>query len=104
MSSRDTDASGNGRGSPEWSRPWAHLRLDRPSPGYCPVTFDHAPINTITATTVTELAELVGLIEGDPDLKVIVFDGANPDFYLAHYDSDLERNLGRRVVEPLAEP
>jgi enoyl-CoA hydratase/carnithine racemase len=50
------------------------------------VTFDHPPINTITAATVAELAELVGLIEQDPDLNVVVFDSANPDFYLAHYD------------------
>ena len=50
------------------------------------MTFDHPPINTITATTVAELAELVGLIEQDPDLNVVVFDSANPDFYLAHYD------------------
>ena len=52
------------------------------------MTFDHPPINTITATTVAELAELVGLIEQDPDLNVVVFDSANPDFYLAHYDTE----------------
>jgi enoyl-CoA hydratase/carnithine racemase len=52
------------------------------------VTFDHPPINTITATTVAELAELIGLIEQDPDLNVVVFDSANPDFYLAHYDTE----------------
>jgi enoyl-CoA hydratase/carnithine racemase len=52
------------------------------------VTFDHAPINTITATTVGELSELVGLIEEDADLNVVVFDSANPDFYLAHYDTE----------------
>src|SRR5262249_37501587 len=39
-------------------------------------------------TTVAELAELVGEIEQDPDLKVVVFDSANPDFYLAHYDTE----------------
>src|SRR6476619_6920142 len=69
------------------SRSWKHIRIDRRSPGYCRVTFDHPPINTITATTVAELAELVGLIEQDPDLNVVVFDSANPDFYLAHYDN-----------------
>jgi enoyl-CoA hydratase/carnithine racemase len=52
------------------------------------VTFDHPPINAITATTVAELAELVGLIEQDRDLNVVVFDSANPDFYLAHYDTE----------------
>jgi enoyl-CoA hydratase/carnithine racemase len=65
---------------------WTHLRIDRRSSGYCRVTFDHAPINTITATTVAELVELVGLIEQDADLNVVVFDSVNPDFYLAHYD------------------
>ena len=67
---------------------WTHLRLEHRSPAYWRVTFDHPPINTITATTVAELAELVGLIESDPDLNVVVFDSANPDFYLAHYDTE----------------
>jgi enoyl-CoA hydratase/carnithine racemase len=60
------------------------------------VTFDHAPINTITATTVAELGELVGLIEQDHDLNVVVFDSANPDFYLAHYD--LENDPSRTAA------
>jgi enoyl-CoA hydratase/carnithine racemase len=60
------------------------------------VTFDHPPINTITATTVAELAELVGLIEQDPDLKVVLFDSTNPDFYLAHYDT--EHDLARTAA------
>jgi enoyl-CoA hydratase/carnithine racemase len=62
------------------------------------VTFDHPPINTITATTVTELAELVDLIEQDRDLNVVVFDSANPDFYLAHYD--IEGDPGRTASLP----
>src|SRR6202012_1064349 len=65
-------------------------------PSYCRVTFDHPPINTITATTVAELAELVGLIERDPDLNVVVFESANPDFYLAHYDG--ENDPGRTAA------
>jgi enoyl-CoA hydratase/carnithine racemase len=68
------------------SRSWKHLHIDRRGPRYCRVTFDHPPINTITAATVAELGELVGLIEQDPDLNVVVFDSINPDFFLAHYD------------------
>ena len=81
------------RGSEPWSRTWTHFRVDRRSHRYCRVTFDHPPINTITATTIAELAELVGLIEKDPDLNVVVFDSANSDFYLAHYDveNDLKK-------------
>lgn len=88
MASIDSGPSPNGRVTETWSHPWTHLSVDRRSPAYCRVTFEHPPINTITATTVVELAELVGLIEGDPDLNVVVFDSANPDFYLAHYDTE----------------
>jgi enoyl-CoA hydratase/carnithine racemase len=52
------------------------------------VTFDHPPINTVTATTVAELAELVELIESDDDLTVVVFTSRNPDYFLAHYDTE----------------
>ncbi len=86
----------SGNGLAPMSRSWKHLRIDRRSPGYCHVTFDHPPINTITATTVEELGELVGLIEQDPDLNVVVFASAHPDFYLAHYD--LEHDPGRTAA------
>jgi enoyl-CoA hydratase/carnithine racemase len=86
MSTADVSPSDNGRGCEAWSRSWTHFQVDRRSRSYCRVTFDHPPINTITAMTVAELTELVGLIEEDPDLNVVVFDSLNPDFYLAHYD------------------
>jgi len=89
MTTLDGNPSNNGRVSSDtWSRSWTHLHVDRRSPSHCRVTFDHPPINTITATTVAELIELVDLIEQDPDLNVVVFDSANPDFYLAHYDTE----------------
>jgi enoyl-CoA hydratase/carnithine racemase len=98
MSTIDASPSNNGRGSKAWSQSWTHFSVDRRSLGYCRVTFDHPPINTITATTVAELAELVGLIEQDPDLNVVLFDSANPDFYLAHYDAG--HDPGRTAALP----
>jgi len=77
MSTIDVSPSNNGRGSEAWSRPWTHFRVDRRTPGYCRVTFNHSPINTITATTVMELAELVDLIEQDHDLNVVVSHAAD---------------------------
>jgi len=88
MSTIDTSTPRHRTSPDAWCRSWTHFSVDRRNPGYCRVTFDHPPINTITATTVAELAELVGLIEHDPDLNVVVFDSANPDFYLAHYDTE----------------
>ena len=84
VSTIDFSPSDNGRGSDAWARSWTHLKIDRRSPGYCRVTFDHPPINAITATTVLELAELVDLIEQDHDLNVAVFDSANPAVFLGH--------------------
>jgi len=55
----------------ETNRSWTHFRAIAVTPRYCHVTFDHPPINTITATTVAELSDLVGLIEQDPDLNVV---------------------------------
>jgi len=96
VSTIDTSPSDNGRGSDAWLRSWTYFGINRRSPGYCRVTFDHPPINTITATTVLELAELVGLIEQDPDLNVVVFASANPDFYVAQYDTERTTRAGRR--------
>jgi enoyl-CoA hydratase/carnithine racemase len=80
------------------SSSWSHIGLVRRSPHYWRVTFDHPPINTITATTVSELSELVDLIEAEPDLNVVVFDSANPDFFAAHYDT--ERSPGATLGMP----
>jgi enoyl-CoA hydratase/carnithine racemase len=96
MNATGSSPSANGRGSSAWARSWSHLSIDRRSPSSCRVTFDHPPINTITATTVAELSELVELIEQDPDLNVVVFDSANPDFYLAHYD--VENDAAKTVA------
>ena len=82
MSTIENSPSNNGHGSDAWARSWMHLRVDRRSPGYCRMTFDHPPINAIDAITVAELAELVDLIDQDADLNVVVFDSANPDFFL----------------------
>ena len=95
----DTSTSSNGRGSDAWMRSWTNLGIDRRDPGYCRVTFDHPPMNAITATTFAELAELVELIEEDADLNVVVFDSANPAFYLTHNDTENDPSV--TAVSPL---
>ena len=81
---------------------WEHFRLERCTATYWRVTFDHPPINTITATTVAELPELVDLIEQASELNVIVFESANRDFFLCtmtprtHPSGHLRCRPGRR--------
>jgi enoyl-CoA hydratase/carnithine racemase len=102
MTSLDATASSNGRGSEAWCTSWTHFHVDRRSPGYCRITFDHPPTNAITATTVAELAELVGLIEDDGDLNAVVFASANPDCYLTESDTPIGTPAWTDVLGRLA--
>ncbi|MFE7752677.1 enoyl-CoA hydratase/isomerase family protein [Streptomyces sp. NPDC057428] len=56
------------------------------SASYWRVTFDSPPINLVTFDTFAALGDLVDRMEADEDLKVVVFDSADPDFFLAHFD------------------
>ncbi len=50
------------------------------------VTISNPPINIITPPLYAELAALTGELKADPDLTVVVFKSADPDFFLAHFD------------------
>jgi enoyl-CoA hydratase/carnithine racemase len=67
------------------SEPFNQLTLARRSDAYWRVTFDHPPINLLDDNTVPELEHLLDLAEAEPKLKVIVFDSANADFFIAHF-------------------
>jgi enoyl-CoA hydratase/carnithine racemase len=76
------------------------------SDSYWRITFANGDINLMDVDSIEELAELVTEIEQAPDLKVVVFDSANPDFFIAHWDilSDNDRVLamtpGRTGLHP----
>jgi enoyl-CoA hydratase/carnithine racemase len=62
------------------------LIVNKVTPEYWKATFNNPPINLLNIEVFGELCELLDQIEADQDLKVIVFDSANPDFFIAHYD------------------
>jgi enoyl-CoA hydratase/carnithine racemase len=62
------------------------VRIEKRSAGYWRATFDHPPINLIDPQTIHELDSLVTQIESDPDVRVVVFDSADREFFLAHFD------------------
>jgi enoyl-CoA hydratase/carnithine racemase len=62
------------------------LRTYRKSDAYWRVTFDNPPLNLLNPDTIEELHDMVGKIEDDTRLKVVVFDSADRDFFIAHYD------------------
>jgi enoyl-CoA hydratase/carnithine racemase len=55
-------------------------------PGRWTVTFSNPPINMFLPTTIVELGALMTDLEADPSVKVVVFQSANPDFFIAHLD------------------
>jgi len=50
------------------------------------VTISNPPINIITLPLSAELQALTQELKGDPNLTVVVFKSADPDFFLAHFD------------------
>lgn len=60
--------------------------LDSSTPSLWRVTFNHPPINMIDYVMVGELRELFAEIERNTEPAVVVFDSADPDYFLAHYD------------------
>jgi enoyl-CoA hydratase/carnithine racemase len=67
------------------SHPENRITVDKQVPGYWRVTLNHPPINTVDEQMYDELFDLVEAIDADPSLKVMTFESANPDFFLAHY-------------------
>ncbi len=50
------------------------------------ITFNNPPINMFVPTTIVELGALMTELEANQSVKVIVFQSANPDFFIAHLD------------------
>lgn len=70
------------------THPNKKLVVDKAVEGHWKVTFDNPPINLIDASMYDELFDLVGEMESaSATLKVVTFESANPDFFIAHYSS-----------------
>jgi enoyl-CoA hydratase/carnithine racemase len=64
----------------------SQFNTDRTYPGRWTITFSNPPINMFLPTTIVELGSLMADLDADPSVKVVVFQSANPDFYIAHLD------------------
>ncbi|MGF7180322.1 enoyl-CoA hydratase/isomerase family protein [Tunturiibacter psychrotolerans] len=62
------------------------IRLVRISNAYLRVTLDIPPLNIFGPANIPQLEEIVGLLESDERVKVVVFDSAVEGFFLTHYD------------------
>jgi enoyl-CoA hydratase/carnithine racemase len=50
------------------------------------VRFDHGEVNIMTAAMAGELFALVGQLAVDAETKVVIFESANPEFFIAHFE------------------
>jgi enoyl-CoA hydratase/carnithine racemase len=64
----------------------APVRVIEETPAYWRVVFDYPPFNIADATIFEGLQNLLTRMDASPSLRVVVFESANPDFYLAHFD------------------
>jgi enoyl-CoA hydratase/carnithine racemase len=71
-----------------------HLSIARKTASVWQVTFNNPPNNMFVPATIAELGALMTDLEADPSVKVVVFQSANPDFFIAHLD------VGKAAVQP----
>ena len=64
----------------------SQFNTDRTCPGRWTISFSNPPINMFVPTTIVELEALMTDLESDASVKVVVFQSANPDFFIAHLD------------------
>lgn len=75
--------------------PAAPLRIIEETPAYWRVLFDNPPLNIVGTGIFNGLQDLLARMDASPSLRVVVFESANPEFYLAHFDlSDPSGSLG----------
>jgi len=71
------------------------LNVTKVSPAYWRATFDNPPLNLFDPETFAALRLLMDDLEQDEDVRVVVFDSATPDYFVAHFDMV----RGREVVD-----
>lgn len=69
------------------------------SDGVAHVTIDHPPINLFDVALMGEMDRLGREIESKDSVCVVVFQSADPDFFIAHADVELIQRLPADVAE-----
>ncbi|HTQ18970.1 enoyl-CoA hydratase/isomerase family protein [Mycobacterium sp.] len=57
--------------------------------GICRATIDHPPINLLDLDLILELGRLATEVTADEQVRVLIVDSADPDFFIAHADLKL---------------
>jgi len=64
------------------------------------VAFYNPPVNVIGPGMIDELKQLLTELETNQTVKVVVFESADPDFFLAHYDLAADPAIAEALPSP----
>lgn len=68
--------------------------------GVATVVIDNPPINLLDMPLIEELSRLGRQLEADDAVRVVVFESADPDFFIAHADLTLIQQLPASAEKP----
>ncbi|MBC8152695.1 MAG: enoyl-CoA hydratase/isomerase family protein [Bacteroidetes bacterium] len=57
--------------------------------GVAQVTINHPPVNVLGVTLITELGRFAAAVRYDEQVRVVVLQSADPEFFVAHVDMEL---------------
>lgn len=66
--------------------------------GILTVTFDFGPVNVQGQEMLADLNSLAMRLERDRNTKVVVFQSANPEIWVCHYDTELLKDMSEEAV------
>ena len=69
-------------------RNFTKLRVEK-SQGVASITIDNAPVNVLDVPLMSEMRQVLLSLRDDRDTRVIVFQSADPEFFIAHVDMAL---------------
>ena len=80
------------------------ITITKHSNGYWRATIDSPPLNLFDQEMVEDLQALMEKLEQDDEVKIVVFDSADPDYFISHIDlariNELSTEPGRTGLSP----
>lgn len=62
------------------------LQVQKTSPGYWRAIFDNPPVNLFDPSLFAALCVLLNELEKDSDVRIVVFESADPAYFISHLD------------------
>ena len=80
------------------------IKTTKHTSGYWQATIDSAPLNLFDQEMVEDLQTLVDELESDSEVKIVVFDSADSEYFISHIDlariGDLSTEPGKTGLSP----